>query len=189
MKGLVMTSVQFKRSGECEVVFAYPGTGKTYAGGFDGVLDARIGRFKYKKPICAHSLLEAERLKASPCCESDICDEWPMNYYHYLSEVQRSSEYRFVLAPPIIPVMVTFEAECFNGGYQPYTLVYPRADLADEYLQRYKDRGNAQSFIEVFYGDFAYFITYYESMNPTKRVVLGSGQYVSDYIEGSLVGA
>jgi hypothetical protein len=64
-----------------------------------------------------------------------------------------------------------------------YTIVYPSNELKEEYLQRYRNRGSDEKFIQ-FIGNMWYgFIEDIEMETYPKHVKLKSGQYLKDVLE------
>lgn len=63
-----------------------------------------------------------------------------------------------------------------------YTLVYPAIELKDEYIQRYKYRGNNEGFINFIGGNWNDFIETIEKETFPQLVKLESGQYLSDVL-------
>lgn len=70
----------------------------------------------------------------------------------------------------------------------PFVLVYPDRSLKDEYIQRYKDRGNNDTFVELLNKNWD---TWMDEMDATRapdgqtlyKVKLGPGQYLTDVID------
>ena len=68
----------------------------------------------------------------------------------------------------------------------PYCLVYPGKDLAVEYANRMKKRGNVDKFIQECAGLEIWEKLYEENKNDNKaaiKIELNAGQYLSDIIE------
>lgn len=64
-----------------------------------------------------------------------------------------------------------------------FTLVYPAPSLKEEYLQRYRDRGSSQAFIDLIdknWDDWLYEIT---SQRGCRHVELKSGEYLIDVLK------
>nr|WP_238333031.1 hypothetical protein [Brevibacillus laterosporus] len=64
-----------------------------------------------------------------------------------------------------------------------YTLVYPEISLKDEYLQRYRNRGSANSFVEFISSKWGNFIHDIERETFPKLIKLEGGQFISDVLE------
>lgn len=64
-----------------------------------------------------------------------------------------------------------------------YNLVYPSIDLKDDYIQRYKERGNDEKFINFISDNWESFIHDIEKEDFPRRVELDSGEYLGDAID------
>lgn len=84
-----------------------------------------------------------------------------------------------------VPMLVSSHEEVRQGlearGIQ-YILVYPEDDLKEEYLQRYRDRGSPDAFVEMMESRWEDFIASCDSSQPNHRVRLSQGQYLSDIL-------
>jgi hypothetical protein len=69
----------------------------------------------------------------------------------------------------------------------PFVLVYPDKSLKDEYIQRYKERGNNEAFVELLDKNWDLWIDEMDQMEFPEgqtlyKVKLGSGQYLTDVL-------
>jgi hypothetical protein len=64
----------------------------------------------------------------------------------------------------------------------PFTLVYPHKELKEEYLQRFMRREDADSFIQSLGAKWEQLIAELEQRTDVPRIVLKSGQYLSDVL-------
>jgi hypothetical protein len=64
-----------------------------------------------------------------------------------------------------------------------FTLVYPRRALKDEYMQRFRDRGNPEAFVNLIGGKWDEFLDQLVAQESATHVELGAGQYISDIVE------
>lgn len=68
-----------------------------------------------------------------------------------------------------------------------YVLAYPQRELKEEYIQRYKDRGNAEGFIGMMENSWNKFIDSCEEDPTETKIVLGEGEFLGqDYLTGDL---
>lgn len=77
-------------------------------------------------------------------------------------------------------VMLSCHEELRNllsGMNIDYTLVIPRAELKDEYIARYRERGNTEEFIRLLDERWEHFTTPLQHENVE---YLNSGEYLSD---------
>ena len=65
----------------------------------------------------------------------------------------------------------------------PYVLVYPNREIKDEYIQRYKDRGNNDAFVELLDKNWDIWMDEMEEQKGCYKVKLDSGQYLTDVID------
>ena len=70
----------------------------------------------------------------------------------------------------------------------PFVLVYPNRELKDEYIQRYKERGNNDAFVDLLEKNWDNWMDEMDSMNPQEgqslyKIKLGPGQYLTDVID------
>lgn len=63
-----------------------------------------------------------------------------------------------------------------------YTIVLPSLDMKEEMINRYLSRGNQESFVNLPKTNYEKFIEDL-SMDPNEKVVLKSGQYLSDLVK------
>ena len=64
----------------------------------------------------------------------------------------------------------------------PFTLVYPSPDIKDEYIQRYIDRGNTGSFVELLNNNWELWLNELEEQVGCDKIRLEENQYLSDVI-------
>ena len=72
--------------------------------------------------------------------------------------------------------------ELISRGAKFY-IVYPKAHCKFEYMQRFKDRGNSQEYIDKFMKNWDSFIARLDRLETNNKVTLRTGQYLSDVIE------
>ena len=65
----------------------------------------------------------------------------------------------------------------------PYTLVYPKRDLKEEYRLRAIKRHSSDDFVQGFFSRWDMHIDDCLKRKPTKRIELNSGEYLSDIID------
>lgn len=67
-----------------------------------------------------------------------------------------------------------------------FMIVYPDKSLKEEYLKRYKDRGNDEGFIKMIESKWDEFIDDIENENTVVRIRLDSGEYLKHALEVDL---
>jgi hypothetical protein len=70
----------------------------------------------------------------------------------------------------------------------PFVLVYPNREIKDEYIQRYKDRGNNDAFVDLLEKNWDNWMDEMDGMESPNgeklyKVKLGKGQYLTDVID------
>lgn len=63
-----------------------------------------------------------------------------------------------------------------------FTLVYPKNDIKEEYIQRYVERGNNEQFVELLTKNWDDWITQLEQQTDCEKIELKSGEYLSDVL-------
>lgn len=158
------------------IVAGFAGVGKTAAARAlgDCALDLTVAPYKYVVDGEAPGPEEGEALKASYGADC-MNPAWPENYAASLLDLRASGRYRFVFIPPESRVLSWLE---LLGV--PYVLAVPRADLADEYRQRYDERGNTERFITIFAGCWDSWMESHAKRKPALSIELGPGEYLLD---------
>jgi len=75
---------------------------------------------------------------------------------------------------------VRYELEQSGLGYN---LVYPAKELKDEYIQRYKERGNEDTFVKLLEDNWDEWQDVIELESGCRHIVLQSGEYLADRID------
>lgn len=65
----------------------------------------------------------------------------------------------------------------------PFTLVYPDRSIKEEYIQRYIDRGNEDSFVKLLQENWDNWMDGMETQKGCDHIKLQTGQYLSDVID------
>jgi len=104
---------------------------------------------------------------------------FPKNYIFDLLEANK--KYKYVLIPPIYSVLSYLRK--YNV---PYILVYPNINLKNEYRQLFIERGNSQSFLDVFVENEQFEERIHglmEDESATMHIILQKGQFLEDVLE------
>ena len=75
---------------------------------------------------------------------------------------------------------VRYELEQSKLGYN---LVYPDKELKDEYIQRYKERGNEDAFVKLLEDNWDEWQKWMNWERGCRHIVLKSGEYLTDRID------
>jgi len=65
----------------------------------------------------------------------------------------------------------------------PFVLIYPNRNIKEEYINRYKNRGSDNNFINLLKDNWDKFIDDCENQIGCRKIIINSGEYLSDKIE------
>jgi hypothetical protein len=100
---------------------------------------------------------------------------------NYIEHIERNIE-----DPKVDKILVSSHKDVRDSLIKkgiPFVLVYPDRSLKDEYIQRYKDRGNNDDFIKLLDKNWDTWMDEIDSIEPSPypyKVKLKSGQYLTD---------
>ena len=131
--------------------------------------------FKYSNFYeVAGSLKEGEKIKANE--RLMLRENWELYYYWMIRYLLWYSPERQIVIPTIRKIM-----EFLTADYIPYTVVYPERERKEEYEGRYRNRGDSESFLDVFIGRWDDMLDGLEQYGK-KQIALQEGQYLSDVV-------
>lgn len=142
-----------------KVVSGFPGIGKS-------VLSAR-GELR---------TLDSDSSKFSWLREGVRHPDFPTNYMNHIISNLDYQDFIFVSSHDTV-------REALEDRGIDYTLVYPAVECKQEYIERYKQRGNTDSFVDFIDSHWEQFISDIESETFPRLVKLQPGQYLSDVLE------
>ena len=156
------------------IIAGYAGIGKTtFARKNKNALDLSIMPYKYSNLDEISSKYNGEKIKASP--ELKLNPNWRYEYYDKLISLFKSEFEKIIVIPTDIRIMEWLEEDGI-----PFTVVYPAIDLKEEYRNRYISRGNNEDFINVFIGDWDWWISMLKSQQGCDKIELKANEYLSD---------
>lgn len=133
---------------------AFPGTGKT----------TMFNKFADSEKI----ILDSDSSKFSK-------DQFPQNYLQHIKDNIGKVD--------IICISSHKEVrEDLVANGLPFTLIYPDKSLKDEYVARYKDRGNSSQFIELVENNWDLWIEECEDQKGCEHIILPSMIFVGDVL-------
>ena len=100
---------------------------------------------------------------------------------NYIDHIERN-----VWDPKVNKILVSSHKDVRDALLKrgiPFVLVYPDRSLKDEYIQRYKDRGNNDAFVKLLDNNWDTWMDEMDSMKLPYKVRLGKGQYLTDVID------
>jgi hypothetical protein len=101
---------------------------------------------------------------------------FPQNYIRHINE-KISQGYARVFISSHKEVR---DALVLNG--LPFVLIYPKKELKSEYIERYRQRGSGDKFIQLVSDNWDAWIEECESQNGCHHIQLESGQFVSNVV-------
>lgn len=102
--------------------------------------------------------------------------DFPNNYMEHIKQNLGYADNIFVSSHDIV-------RNALKENKINYILVYPSIDIKDEYIQRYRDRGNDEKFISFIESNWEKFIANIEKETFPTLIKLESGQYLRDAME------
>lgn len=102
--------------------------------------------------------------------------DFPSNYISHIKE-KISEGYNKIFISSHKEVREALVAEGLS-----FTLVYPEISLKEEYLIRYKERGNSSSFIEMMDNNWNRFIEECQDQEGCNHIVIPSMIFISDIV-------
>jgi hypothetical protein len=138
------------------IISAFPGVGKSHAARILGekACDSDSSSFSWSSPGVRNP-------------------DFPDNYIAHIKEESTKREYVFVSTHHEV------RAALAESGMTSLT-VYPDKGCKEEYIQRFKQRGSPDSFIELLSKNWDAWID--EMMSNDKNICIGSGQYLYDIL-------
>lgn len=100
---------------------------------------------------------------------------FPSNYIKHIQENIGKVDYILVSSHEVV-------RNALKDNGISYTIVYPKSRLKDEYLERYKVRGNDDKFIEFIEMNWNKFIEDIHEDTFPDHIQLGDGMYLADVI-------
>lgn len=140
-----------------KVISAFPACGKSYVfkhkqDCFRGILDSDSSEFSWVKDGNGNNTTERN-------------PDFPNNYIQHIKDSLGKVEIIFVSSHDV--VRKSLEENNIN-----YTLVYPDKSMKDEWMRRFKDRGNNEKFIEFIGANFDKFIDEMEEETFPQKIKL-----------------
>ena len=148
------------------IIAGFPGIGKTsLSGKYNNIIDLDETRFVFLN-------LTEEDKKQGYLRKYD--EDYPMNYYNIIMEMTRRYDAVLIGQSKILDVL--------NEKSIDYILVYPEEHLKQEYLDRYRQRGDSENYLSIMDANWNYYITELDK-DRHKKIVMTTGKYLIDYIQ------
>lgn len=164
------------------LIMAYMGTGKTeLENKYDNVVDFDFQDYKY---IYDESIrhLPLELRKGS----TNLRTENPNYPENFLTDaIKLLNEGKIVVSPFIDHVFKAYDGSNIASQVENLRtiLICPTRDNFDEYVERFKKRGNSDEFIARREKEFSSLVDLFEQANNYERITMKPGQYLSEALE------
>ncbi len=164
------------------LIMAYMGTGKTeLESKYDNVIDFDFQDYKY---IYDESIrhLPLEQRKGSTNLRTDN-PSYPKNFL--TDAVHLLNEGKIVVSPFIDHVFRAYGNSDIKSQIENLRiiLVCPTRDNFDEYVERFKKRGNSDEFIARREKEFSSLVDLFEQADNYEKIIMKPGQYLSEALE------
>lgn len=150
---------------ETLIISGFPGVGKSYFFNNNSnliALDSDSSEFSWVKDKDGNNTKERN-------------PDFPNNYIKHIKENMGKVDIIFVSSHKVV-------RDALKENNMFYYLVYPCRCIKEEYLQRYRDRGNNQGFIDFIDKNWEDFIKEIETETFPKLILLRSGQHMKDAV-------
>jgi len=142
-----------------QVISGFPGVGKSYFTRLHGsarVHDSDSIHFSWIRPGERHP-------------------EFPQNYIQHILTLQDKVDIVLVSShKEVRDALVTVGVE--------FTLVYPKREAKEQYLDRYRERGSDADFLSLLDAKWDQFLDDMEAQEHCVKIELDPGQYLSDVV-------
>lgn len=157
------------------IIAAFSGVGKSYyCKQNPNAVDFVVMPYKYSNFYEVAAMAEGESIKAHG--DLILRKHWHRVYFEALMEAYHRDLDKVFVIPSVDYVLRELEAQGI-----PFLLVYPHRRLKEVYRQRYIDRGNTEDFLDVFIGEWDYWIDSLRSHGGTHLELL-EDVYLSDIL-------
>lgn len=159
------------------IIAGFSGVGKThFCENTKNAIDFIIMPFKYSNFYeVSKNLSEDEDIKANE--ELEFVVAWDEYYYYALKDTCRKFPEQIIVIPTVVSILDKLKQDNI-----PVTVVYPNVADKEEYEKRYKNRGNSDTFMEIFLERWDEWIKAIQNHVSDKVIELSAEQYLSDVI-------
>ena len=154
---------------ETKVISAFPACGKSYIfqneqDNFDGILDSDSSEFSWIKDENGNNTTERN-------------PDFPNNYIQHIEENLGKVQIIFVSSHDVV-------RNALRENNIDYTIVYPDISLKEDWIKRFKKRGNNEKFINFISNNWDKFIADIESETYPNKYKL---KHKYDYLDTDVV--
>jgi len=169
-----MSTSKLKLSG---AISAFPGCGKSFI--FKNAEQYGLLPINYKERVMIEDSFVS--YYAPTLFDSDSShfdkDAFPNNYVRHIKEIINSFK-----DPTIFISSHENVRQALKSNNIQFTLVYPDISLKEEFIERYKERGSPEAFVNLMSNKWEDFIKDCENDHTPNKIILQSGQYLVDVL-------
>ncbi len=161
------------------IIAAFAAAGKSYfcKQNQNRAIDFVCMPFKYTNFYeISKGIEDAEAIKG--VYELELRGGWETGYCEVIQAMERANPELYIVIPPVIKVLELLKAAGIG-----YTIIYPKEELLEEYIERCQERGNTEDFIDIVRTCWDFWIKSAKSDEWADKIELSSGQYMSDVIK------
>ena len=140
------------------VISAFPGTGKSY--------------FHQNSNL---DILDSDSSEYSWISKGVRNPDFPDNYMAHIKGKIGSADIILVSSHEVVREALV------NEGIE-FTLVFPERSLKREYIERFRQRGSPETFIDILSKNWDSWITQLQEQSGCTQVQLQQGKYLSDWL-------
>lgn len=164
------------------LIMAYMGTGKTeLENRYDNVIDFDFQDYKY---IYDESIrhLPLEQRKGSVNLRTENSN-YPNNFLNHA--IKLLNDGKIVVSPFIDHVFKAYDSFDFKSKVNDVRiiLVCPMRHNFNEYVERFKNRGNSDEFIARREKEFPSLVDLFEQADNYERIIIKKGQFLAEALE------
>ncbi len=130
-------------------------------------------------PACGKSTFYNEYKDELVVLDSDSStfdkSEFPQNYMDHIKENMDKADVIFISSHKEV-------REALKENDLDFTVVYPSIELKEEYMERYKNRGNDEGFINLLDKNWDAWITEIDEDDELSKIELEEGEFISDVL-------
>jgi hypothetical protein len=157
--------------GKSLIISGFAGIGKTtlqkkYP---ETIIDLESSDFKWI--YSEESLEETDKEKRKGTTKRTLNSEWPLNYVKAI--VEASFKYDVVLISQDLDMR-----NCLRENGVEYAVCFPTKDCKEDFIKRYRDRGNNEAFISLVDSNFEAWIDALEK--EENKILIQKGEYLED---------
>lgn len=161
------------------IITAFEAAGKSYFcnQNQNRAIDFVCMPFKYTNFFeLSKSIEEGEAIKGA--YELELRCGWETGYCEAIQAMEKADPELYIVIPLVNKVLELLKAAGIG-----YTMIYPKEELLEEYIERCHERGNTEDFIDIVRDCWDFWIKSAKSDEWADKIELSSGQYLSDVIK------